>query len=169
MENQYDLIVIGAGNGGLMAACRAAHAGLSVLVAERHHLPGGAATSFVRGRFEFEASLHETLGFGSEGDETGKLFSGLGIETDMVPLKDCYRFIVGKNGVRELDITMPHGRDRVMETISRECPGDMDRENRAEKRGPARSGFSGETMKNPGRQTARGVRHAKLRAFRQTE
>ncbi|MBQ4596071.1 MAG: FAD-dependent oxidoreductase, partial [Firmicutes bacterium] len=46
---KYDLIVIGAGNSGLMTACRASKLGLKVLVVERHNLPGGAATSFVRG------------------------------------------------------------------------------------------------------------------------
>ena len=48
---KYDLIVIGAGNGGLMTACRASQLGLKTLVVEKHNLPGGAATSFVRGRF----------------------------------------------------------------------------------------------------------------------
>ena len=65
---KYDLIVIGAGNGGLMTACRASKLGLKVLVIEKHNLPGGAATSFVRGRFEFDASLHEIPDFG-EGEE----------------------------------------------------------------------------------------------------
>lgn len=56
--HDYDVIVIGAGLGGLSAAASLARKGLSVLVLERHIVPGGYATSFVRGRYEFEVSLH---------------------------------------------------------------------------------------------------------------
>ena len=65
MVKNYDAIVIGAGNGGLVAAARLAKEGKKTLLIERHNLPGGFATSFVRGRFEFEASLHELCGIGS--------------------------------------------------------------------------------------------------------
>ncbi len=59
----YDVVVIGAGMGGLSAGIHAALAGKDVLVLEQHNLPGGFATSFVRGRYEFEATLHELLDF----------------------------------------------------------------------------------------------------------
>ena len=45
----YDVIVIGAGNGGLTAAAKLAQDGLNVLLLERHNIPGGTATSFCRG------------------------------------------------------------------------------------------------------------------------
>ena len=124
---KYDLIVIGAGNGGLMTACRAANLGLKVLVVERHNLPGGAATSFVRGRFEFDASLHEIPDFG-EGEnrgELGRLFDELGIEAEMYPIKDAFRYIVEKDGVRTYDVTFPHGINKVMAVIAKECPDDV--------------------------------------------
>ncbi len=54
----YDSVVIGAGNGGMGAALALAENGLHPLVIERHNLPGGCASSFVRGRFEFETALH---------------------------------------------------------------------------------------------------------------
>jgi prolycopene isomerase len=47
----YDAVVIGAGNGGLTAALTLTKKGLKVLLWERHNIPGGCATSFVRGRF----------------------------------------------------------------------------------------------------------------------
>ena len=124
---KYDLIVIGAGNGGLMCACRASKLGLKVLVVERHNLPGGAATSFVRGRFEFDASLHEIpdFGKGERRGELGSLFDELGIEAEMLPIKDAFRYVVQKDGLRSLDITFPHGRDKVMELIAKECPQDI--------------------------------------------
>ncbi len=125
---KYDLIVIGAGNGGLMTACRAAQLGLKVMVVEKHNLPGGAATSFVRGRFEFDASLHEIPDFG-KGEmrgELGHLFDELGIETTMHPIKDAFRYVVEKDGIRKYDITFPHGKDKVMALIARECPEDVE-------------------------------------------
>ncbi|MBP5665560.1 MAG: NAD(P)-binding protein, partial [Clostridia bacterium] len=66
MRYDYDVIVIGAGNGGLAAASKLSAAGLKTVVLEKHNLPGGVATIFVRGRFEFEASLHELCDVGTE-------------------------------------------------------------------------------------------------------
>ena len=125
---KYDLIVIGAGNGGLMTACRASQLGLKTLVVEKHNLPGGAATSFVRGRFEFDASLHEIPDFG-QGEargELGKIFDELGIDVEMIPIKDAFRYVVEKDGVKELDVTFPHGKDKVMELIAKICPEDIE-------------------------------------------
>ena len=62
---KYDAVVIGAGNGGLAAACRMAYAGKKTLLIERHNLPGGCASSFRRGRFEFETALHEICEWGT--------------------------------------------------------------------------------------------------------
>ena len=124
---KYDLIVIGAGNGGLMTACRASKLGLKVLVIERHNLPGGAASSFVRGRFEFDASLHEIpdFGEGEERGELGHLFDDLGIKVDMAPIPDAFRYIVEKDGERFLDVTFPHGKEKVMALIKEICPDDV--------------------------------------------
>lgn len=62
---QYDAIVIGAGNGGLVAAARLSQLGFKVLLAEQNDAPGGCASSFKRGRFEFETALHELCDLGS--------------------------------------------------------------------------------------------------------
>lgn len=48
----YDCVIIGAGNGGMSAACRLALAGKKILLVEKHNMPGGCASSFIRGRFE---------------------------------------------------------------------------------------------------------------------
>ncbi|HQO66640.1 MAG TPA: FAD-dependent oxidoreductase, partial [Spirochaetales bacterium] len=48
----YDCVVVGAGLGGLCAAFELSRAGAKTLLLEGHNLPGGFATSFVRGRFE---------------------------------------------------------------------------------------------------------------------
>ena len=60
----YDVVVVGAGNAGLSAAITCALAGKKTLVIEQHNLPGGCASSFRRGRFEIEPSLHELCDVG---------------------------------------------------------------------------------------------------------
>ena len=108
--DRYDVIVIGAGNGGLAAACRVLSAGKTCLVCEKHNIPGGFATSFVRGRFEFEASLHEFNGIGTPEDpgSSRELFRQLGVEdkVEWIQLKDAYHLISRKEGY---DYVMPFG------------------------------------------------------------
>lgn len=85
MSKQYDVIVIGAGNGGLAAAVTCAKAGCSTLLLERHNIPGGSASSFVRGRFEFEPSLHELAGISANEVEVGnieQMFTNWGADVD---------------------------------------------------------------------------------------
>lgn len=128
MLGKYDLIVIGAGNGGLMTACRAARMGLKTLVLEKHNLPGGAASSFVRGRFEFDSALHELpdFGAGEHRGGLGRLFDELGVQVEMLPVPDAFRYVCKRNGETLLDVTMPHGREAVFDFIARECPDDRD-------------------------------------------
>jgi prolycopene isomerase len=77
MSQKYDAIVIGAGLGGLSAATMLARNGLDVLLLERHNVPGGYATSFVRGRYEFEVALHELSGIGPPERCSGVVMSNL--------------------------------------------------------------------------------------------
>jgi len=125
LGKKYDLVVVGAGNGGLMAGCRASQMGLKTLVIEKHNLPGGCATSFRRGRFEFEASLHELTDFGegpARGD-LGRLFDELGIKLKWLSIPDAYRIVVAGNKGIELDATVPHGRGKFISYMESKCPG----------------------------------------------
>lgn len=120
---KYDVVVIGAGNGGLAAATKILNAGKTCLVCEKHNIPGGFATSFVRGRFEFEASLHEFNGIGTVEDPGScrLLFRELGVEDkiEWVPLHDAYRLLSKEEGY---DFAMPFGIQEFTEACDKLCP-----------------------------------------------
>jgi phytoene dehydrogenase-like protein len=94
----YPVVVIGAGLGGLGAAGQLVLRGEKVLLLERHNTPGGFATSFIRGRFEFEGALHVLSDYGSD-DNQGNLyrfFNSLGIIPEKLsfkPVKELYHSI----------------------------------------------------------------------------
>ena len=121
----FDAIIIGSGLGGLSAATALSVAGKRVLVVERHNVPGGYATSFLRGRFEFDASLHELSGVGTpenRGPLWGLLESyGMTSKVAFVPIPDFYRCMFPG-----LDITLPAGRRNFEELLCSEFPGDAE-------------------------------------------
>ena len=120
----YDVVVLGAGNGGLVAAIRVLQAGYSCLLLEKHNLPGGFATSFKRGRFEFEASLHELNDFGSaeEPGDIRTLFRSLGVEDkiDWVRIPEAYHLITTD---KKYDCVMPFGIQAFIDKMEEYCPG----------------------------------------------
>ena len=120
----YDVVVIGAGNGGLAAAIRVLQGGYSCLVLEQHNLPGGFATSFKRGRFEFEASLHELNDFGSpeQPGDIRTLFRELGVEDkiDWIRIPEAYHLITTD---RQYDCVMPFGVDAFVNKMEEYVPG----------------------------------------------
>jgi all-trans-retinol 13,14-reductase len=61
-KEDYPVVIIGAGLGGLCCGAYLARSGFPVTVLEQHNIPGGYATSFDRagGKFTFEVSLHGT-------------------------------------------------------------------------------------------------------------
>ena len=122
----YDVVVIGAGNGGLTAACSLAQKGVRTLLLERHNVPGGCATSFRRGRFEFEVALHQLSGLGSA-EKPGPLYSvldrlGVVNDLDWVAMENLYRLVVpGK-----IDITLKADREAVITTLQERFPAEKE-------------------------------------------
>ncbi len=125
-QNNYDIIVIGAGCGGLTAAACAAKEGKKVLLLERHNSPGGFASAFVRGRFEFDVSLHQLCGY-SQGEDKGDvniIFDDLGVSNKIkwTTIPHAYRYITKSSDGSEIDVTMPFGIDNYINAMEQYVP-----------------------------------------------
>ena len=118
----YDSVVIGAGNGGLTAALGLARAGVKTLLLERHNIPGGCATSFIRGRFEFEVALHQLSGLGTESfpGPLRDMLARLEIldRLEFVQMPNLYRLVVPDR----LDITLKADRAAAVGTLKERFP-----------------------------------------------
>lgn len=118
----YDVVVIGAGNGGLTASAGLAQKGFNVLLLERHNVPGGCATSFCRGRFEFEVALHQLSGMGTP-EKPGPLrmmLDNLGVLDDLefVEMDDLYH-VAMPDGFR---LTLKTSKDQVISELQERFP-----------------------------------------------
>lgn len=95
-ERSFDVVVVGSGIGGLLAAVTVATAGKSVLMLEAGKQHGGYTNPFKRGKYSFDPGLHY-IGECGPGQQMTRMFERLG-------LADTIRF-------RELD---PDGFDRLV-------------------------------------------------------
>ncbi|MDD4429457.1 MAG: NAD(P)/FAD-dependent oxidoreductase [Paludibacter sp.] len=121
---KYDVVIVGAGNGGLSAATYLAKEGKKVLVIEKHNLPGGCATSFRRGRFEFEATLHEMCQMG-EGNKPGpvrKMLDDYGLDVEWVAVEESFNSI-NTDPENGFDVSMPVGISEFVNEMERIVPG----------------------------------------------
>src|SRR5689334_23318970 len=78
-QENYDVIIIGAGISGLVCGCYLAKGGLKVLIIEKNDHPGGCCTSFSRNGFQFDSAAHSLGGMSPKGP-IGSVLSELGIE-----------------------------------------------------------------------------------------
>ncbi len=119
---KYDVIIIGAGLGGLIAGAKLAKEGKKVLVAEQHSVPGGYATTFQRKDFLFEVGLHEMYG-PAPGDMETRIFNELEVfnAVSFIRIPEFYRFVNGR-----VDVTLPHDPAIATEKLCALFPGETE-------------------------------------------
>jgi prolycopene isomerase len=88
----YDVVIIGAGVGGLICANLLARAGLRVLLAEQHYMVGGYCSTFRRKGYTFDAATHFYPLLGNPQSITGQLLQDLGITTGWVKMDPVDHF-----------------------------------------------------------------------------
>jgi len=96
LKDKYEVIVIGAGIGGLSAAAILAREGADVLLLEQAHEPGGCCSSLRLNDFIFDTAASILHGFGEVGfNVTRNLFDFLGQQVDLIPRDSSYAMIFG--------------------------------------------------------------------------
>jgi phytoene dehydrogenase-like protein len=85
-DPSYDVVVIGSGIGGLIAANLMARDGARVLLVEQHYMAGGYCSTFRRAGYTFDAATHFYPLLGNPETLTGRLLGELGVETGWVKM-----------------------------------------------------------------------------------
>jgi len=117
-----DVVVIGAGLGGLAAAGYLAKEGYSVVVLEHHAVPGGYAHEFKRRGFRFEVALHALDGAGP-GGWLHPMFKDLGV-LDRVELTRLDPFYTAR--FPDYEITVPADLPSYLERLKQDFPDEAD-------------------------------------------
>lgn len=93
---KYDVIIIGAGLGGLSCAARLSALGYRTAVFESHNLPGGYATEFRRKGYLFDVALHGVGGL--ENGSFGQMLQACGADKGIVPLRKKHPYSIRWEG-----------------------------------------------------------------------
>lgn len=126
--NDYDVIVIGAGIGGLTAAALLAKRGLRVLVLEQHDKPGGCCQSWERVvhhrgqrlKFVFNAGVHDIWGIAANRG-VGRLMRELEIEDAIQWKRNSLEYVVS-----DMRIRVPDSADEFCHRLCEFFPAERD-------------------------------------------
>lgn len=120
-ENEYDVIIVGSGIGGLTCGALLSKRGYKVLVLEQHYQVGGYCSSFKRKGFVFNTGVENVSGLWDKGPIT-YLLKELGFKKDEFFAKNRIRYIFkGKvieannlgEFIRALSDTFPEEKENI--------------------------------------------------------
>ncbi len=125
LMNQYDVVVIGAGIGGLTCGASLAKEGLKTLVVEQHAVPGGYVTSYKRKGFTFDVP-DISAACRKEGP-IGKIFSELGLwdKIEFIESEPYLKYIFPEHNIRVYTNI-----EKYKEELIRACPAEKENVNR---------------------------------------
>ena len=124
VPSQADVVIIGAGLGGLVSGAHLAREGRKVVILDQHYVAGGCATMFHRttrdGRYQFDIGLHYIGDCGEDG-KIPSLLRELDISLDYIPMDDDgFDTIV----LPDLTFPVPTGHDRYRDRLVEFFPGE---------------------------------------------
>lgn len=122
-KDHYQVVIIGGALAGMAAALQLQEKGIKdILILEKHNLPGGLSTDYVRNGFEIEATLHEMMSIGTEKEplKVGQFFHDAGVDIDWLKVPECYRIVLPNSNI---DVTLHDGYETMAEEVDEAVPG----------------------------------------------
>ncbi|MHA1871885.1 MAG: phytoene desaturase family protein [Promethearchaeota archaeon] len=125
-KEEYDVIIIGSGMGGLSAGNALIKKGYSVLILEKYVILGGYCTNFQRNKYRFDSSLHILNGCGKNG-MIYNVLTKIGIdvekEFEFIKLKHLFRW---RSPNQNIDEPIPANIKDYQEKICQLFPDEAD-------------------------------------------
>ena len=122
-KDHYQVVIVGGALAGMSACLQLQAWGIKdILILEKHNMPGGLATDYMRDGFEMEATLHEMMSIGKPGArlKVGQFFDDMGVNIDWLPVPECYRAVLPNS---DIDITLHDGYETMAREIDAQIPG----------------------------------------------
>ncbi|MFT4024541.1 MAG: NAD(P)/FAD-dependent oxidoreductase [Flavihumibacter sp.] len=123
-KSSYDVVIIGAGIGGLTAAALLSKAGLTVCVLEKEPHVGGYLAGFRRKDFIFDTAIHWLNQYGPQGIVT-RLFDAIGSDHPRAVTQKCTRRYKGTGFEYLLTSNPDELRDQLISEFPHEKKGLM--------------------------------------------